>query len=91
MGHEAQLAIVIVEQHLDADGAFDQRQLAVEQRARQHTKIIMQALALREAHLRLLMLPGPDLAPEVSRVQGECADDQYRKQNQEAIKPHGTS
>lgn len=88
---EAQCAFVVVEQHLDADGAFDQRQLAVEQAAGQHPQVVTQALVLRAANFSLLALFGPDLAPEMNGVECKSNDEQYRDSDQSLIKPHGTS
>ncbi|MNF58381.1 hypothetical protein D3C84_399330 [compost metagenome] len=73
----AELDVVVVEQHLDADGALDQRQLLVEQAAGEDAQVGAQTLlafAFRRGKGALL---GPDPAPQ---VQGVAAQHQHREQ-----------
>ncbi len=60
-----ELGVVIVEQHLDADGALDERQLLVQQTAGENPQILRQRRLPFFLQLGLLPFIAPDTAPEI--------------------------
>lgn len=72
----AQGAVVVVEQHLDANGAFDQRQLLVEQTAGEDVQVAAETLLAFLLRFVAGALVGPYAAPEVPGIGSQRRDEQ---------------
>ncbi len=94
----AQARIVVIQQHLDANGAFDQGHLLVQQAVGEYSQIRRDFGMPTGLQGRLLSLVAPYPAPEVQRITGQCRDQQRTDAQQHSdqrrhrrLRPRGIS